>query len=378
MSDVYPLEFDALTFTLEWLTAVTTGYSEEQRDILRDTPRLRWTGASTATANEARAISAAIEASPAGQTMLPDWRYARRVKPVSIGASSVLTVSTGGWPHEVGDVVAFTLAGAWETANITATAAGEITVDVDVTPFVHHAAWMLPLHVATLEGDLKVTPLGGELVTVAAEFIVPLYRNIPSLVVLPTWQGDPILDRRDIALGGTHGVVTQNDVFDAQRGPVTVNQVRKHERARGFYSMSAESSRQLSDVEGVLNTLQGRAITFWKPSWLPDYVPKGTSLSGQTALTAEPTIVDVPERADAVCIVFTDGEQHYYPVSSIVNGTNDTVLTLGTALTRSVTPDNVVTVSRMQQHRLDTDKVKFKVSSGMASSFSIPTLEVLK
>lgn len=375
--DLYPHRFDNVKFSLEWLSAVTLGYASEQRDILRATPRLLWSGQTQLRADDARAAEAILLGN-GGNFYLPDWRYASRVKPVSLGASSELTVSGTGWPYLIGERVAFIYKRTWAMGEVTAVGADSITVDTDATDFVYPTAWMVPVHAATLDDGVQHELFGYDQVGVTFAATITDYRDLSDYGTVSTFDGSPVVTTRDLLQSTGLQGINNYAAEDNNVGPVTMSKTRHHARTRYYHSMEIPSSAEMREQEAYLHTFSGRANKFWKPSWLPDFTPQWVSQPGQNSLFVEPPHVHPNERINAICIEYTDGTFGHHKVGIVATSSYLMTLGLETPLTQRVDVDTVNTISMMSLHRLDTDKVDFTVRNGFASTFTVPTIEVLQ
>lgn len=375
--DLYPHRFDEVTFSLEWLSAVTLGYNSEQRDILRQAPRLLWSGQTQMRADDARAAEAVLLGN-GGNFYMPDWRYAARVKPVSIGASSELTISGTGWPYLVGERVGFVYKRTWAMAEVTAVGADSITVDTDVTDFVFPTAWMFPVHAATLDAEVKHELFGYDQVGVTFSATVTDYRDLSDYGTVDTFDGSPVITTRELLQDTGIQGINNYAAEDNAVGPVTMNKMQHHRRSRYYHSMEIPSSAEMRDKEAYLHTFAGRVNKFWKPSWLPDLKPQWVSQPNQNSLFVVPPHVLPSERIGAICIEYADGTLAHHKVGIVAASSYLMTLGLDTPLTQMVSDDTVKTISLMSLHRLDTDKINFSVRNGFASTFSVPTIEVLQ
>lgn len=377
MVDLYPFSFDTLTFSLEWLSAVTLGYDWEQRDVMRAVPRLIWNGTSQLRADDARNAEA-ILLENGGEFMLPDWRYAQRVKPVSAGASSVLNVSATGWPFLVDEHVAFIYKRKSTLATVTAVGTGTITVDTDVSDYVFPTAWMLPAKAATITASVKHDLLGYDQVSVGVVATVTDYRDLSAYGAVSSFNGNPVLGVRDVFSSEDHHGLSKYEITDNNIGPLSISKTKSHDRSMYFHSMVISSAKEMLATEAYLHTFAGRVNKFWKPSWLPDFVPQLITYPADTGLLVEPPAVNVPGKVSAVCIEYTDGTVTFHRVSTVATTPYLMTLNLLDPITKITQKETVRTISRMGLHRLDTDRIEFSISGGFATAFSVPTIEVLQ
>lgn len=374
---VLPYEFTEINFGLEWVTSVTPTYETEYRQSLRELPRLQFNVTCQLASSETRAVTSMLESS-AGIVDVPDWRYAQRSVASVAGLYTDLTLNLLTWYPEVGDqLLIWNSPEDYVVATMEALNASSIDVDgalpIDVTAH----TWIIPLLSMALTEAPIFTLTGNDTADLQLQGVAVDYKDLSSFATaLPTFNGTPVLSSRDLLLDvNSNYVITNYESFDPGLGQLAVNQVREAMQATFFLSQISNGTQSLFNMEAMLHLLRGRSVPFWKPSWLPDFVPKGVSGVG-TTLTCEPAIFALDGPLDTIAIEYTNGDLVLHTVTNAVSTATETTLTLDPALTLATSVDNVTTVSRAEHHRLDSDLIEMQLQTGGVASMSVPTIRI--
>lgn len=374
---VLPYEFTEINFGLEWLTSVMPTYASEHRQSLRELPRLKFNMTCQLASSETRAVTSMLESS-AGIVDVPDWRYAQRSVASVAGAYTDLTLNLFMWYPEVGDqLLIWNSPEDYYVATMAALNVSSIDVDGALPLDVTANTWIIPLLSMALIEAPVFTLTGNDTTDLQLQGIVVDYKDLSSFATaLPTFDGTPVLASRDLLLdAGTFPIVTNYENFDPGLGQLAVLQIKEAMQAMFFLSQISTGTQSLFDMESMLHLLRGRSTPFWKPSWLPDFIPQGVSGVG-TTLICQPAIFALDGPLDAIAIEYTNGALVLHSVTNAVSTATETTLTLNPALTVATSVGNVTTISRAEHHRLDSDLVELDLHPGGVASMSIPTIRI--
>lgn len=372
-----PYEFTAFDFGLEWLTSVIPTFEAEYRQSLRELPRLELALTCQLESSETRAITTLIEGS-AGILEVPDWRYAQRAVATFVGPDTELTVNLARWYPVVGDTLLI-----WNSktdyyvATMSALNASSIDVTGALPIGVTANTWILPLLSLFLSDVPTFELTGADTTDLQLVGTVVDYKDLSSFAVaLPQFNSTPVLASRDLLLSNdAFPVITNYERFDSGVGHLAVDQIKDAMQAMFFLSTVSDSVQSLFDLEAMLHLLRGRSTPFWKPSWLPDFIPQGTSAVGPT-LICEVAVLVADGPLDAIAIEYTTGDIVLHSVTNAVSTDTETTLTLNPSLTFTTSVATVVTVSRAEHHRLDSDLVELRLQPGGTAEMSVPTIRV--
>lgn len=374
---VLPYEFTEFNFGLEWLTSVVPTYSAEWRQSLREFPRVQFNMTCQLASSETRAVTSMLESS-AGIVDVPDWRYAQRSVATVSGASTDLALNLLIWYPEVGDqLLIWNSPEDYYVATMEALNASSIDVDGALPLDVTANTWIIPLLSMALLDAPTFTLTGNDTTDLQLQGVVVDYKDLSSFAAaLPTFNGTPVLASRDLLLDvNSYPILTNYERFDPGVGQLAVAQIREAMQAMFFLSQISNGTQSLFNMEAMLHLLRGRSVPFWKPSWLPDFIPKGVSGVGPT-LTCEPAVFDLDGPLDAVAIEYTNGALVLHAVTNAVSTPTETTLTLNPALTVATSVGNVTTISRAEHHRLDSDLIELTLQTGGVAAMSVPTIRI--
>lgn len=373
MPDVFPFQPDNLTFTLEWLTKVTQGYRFEQADQMRLIPRLIFAMDMSMSADDARHALDLLETNHTG-LWFGDYRYMRMFTKVS-GTS--FSVSTGGWSYAVGQRVVIMHNGQVRLYEILSEPTpGVFEVDSDISVW-HKHAWIMPAIFSLVMTEPSVAQVGNNEVRLSATIECQEYTDLSTEREEVMLHGAPSFLKRSVSVGQTYGFAQNLSFVDNQTGVATV--VRKVVASQERFALATKINMydELFDLECRLHAVAGRANPVWVSTWLNEFTLKHPIFDVSDKVYVTSNTAGLPAKTQAVVLAYKDGYVSLHRVSITTADQETMILTLLDPVHRYTRTEDLLGISRAGLHRLDSDRIEFKVETGFTAVLNIPTIEVL-
>lgn len=372
MPDVFPFQPDNLTFTLEWLTKVTQAYRFEQADQMRLIPRLMFAMDMSLSADSARHALDLLEANHTG-LWFGDYRYMRMFTRVS---DTSFSVSTGGWSYAAGQHVVIAHNGQVRIYEVLSESSpGVFEVDSDITGW-HKHAWIMPALFAIAINEPSISLVGNNEVRLSATIECQEYVELSTAREEPLLHGAPSFLKRSVSVGQTYGFAQNLSFVDNQTGVATV--VRKMVSSQERFALATKINMydELFDLECRLHAVAGRANPVWVSTWLNEFTLKYPIFDVSDKIYVTTNVAGLPAKTQAVVLAYKDGYVSLHRVSVATADPETMILTLLDPVHRYTRAEDLLGISRAGLHRLDSDRIEFKVEPGFTASFNVPTIEV--
>lgn len=380
----------SVTETLAWLTDVMISPTgAEQRRTMRYAPQ-RTFAFSTALCGEERGLfDNMLLTYGAGNWYLPIWHDA------TVSASGSTSTMIPCQPPQslvVGThiFVGGTTTYDFQITEITAVTSSGITVSPALTRVVPSGTIIHPMTIGRLVEQPQATAMTDDVSVAEIQFLVVIPTNIdPSthyylsdfnltamldsdagvIDINDQYEGFRVLSfEPDWTDGIERGQQRIYDTFDPPVGVPLRNDTAHRPFPTQRYKWVLEGRSNHGIFYGLLQSLRGRAVPVWVPTWMNDFklilAPSGFTI---TVARCGFTLSGGPNyEREHIMVEKTDGTRFYARVvNSAVDSSGNEVLLLNVALPSNISPENVLRISFMSLMRLDHDSIEIEHMTDM-------------
>lgn len=362
----FPFQPDApLTEVLEWKTDVINSHDgTEYRYRVRNAPRQSFSFSVPIPPRLTQLANNVAYAGPGTPIWaVPVWTEAQRLPNVE-GTDEALPAETtsrdfreGGW------AMLWESPEKWRAVKIAGQTANELTLDAPVG-IAFTAPWLFPVNIGRLGADVNRNTDGFQ---TRADFRLITSNNYVINPPAPDQFLGHDIYFDETFMSGTaidEKIETQVDIIDFDTGPVAQFAPWKHNRRSRPYRRIMEGAAEVWAFREWVHRRAGKFRPFWLPTFEHDLYldmapgPVGTSLlfrvDEYTTLTPERTHVAIQTR---------DGSWHPRTITGVTGAGAFRTATLDRELV-NVDSDDIVRVSFLGLHRLDTDRVQLSWIGG--------------
>ncbi len=366
---VFPFRSAGISADVDWLTRVDRTYTTERRDQLRSGPRLSLKSDYELTGQQVRQAQALVELGD-GELTFPDWRFEQPIAAGFAAASLSVVIDAAYFTPAVGDAVIV-----WQDfENFTETTVVSIvsnTITLADGPAVAYGvASVIPAMSGVVTSDLSTSASKGTLTVASLGVTVTDYADLTPWFVGGEYGGKYVAPRDVLGQAQVGSLTMAQSKIDMGLGPIQPVRARLINDWRYSLQMAPISKLGLLSAEAVFHKLAGRLNSFWRPTWLPDFVLNADAPSAQSFIRVE--VVAVGTDIPAIAIERLNGTTEFFGVLSWSSTASYTQINLDDFLAADLNIADVLTISIMRLSRLDTDKISFKFDvAGDASVLAV-------
>lgn len=366
---VFPFRSAGISAEIGWLTRVDPTYTTERRDQLRAGPRLSLKFDYELTGQQVRQAQGLVELGD-GELTLPDWRFEQPIAAGFAAASLSVTIDAAYFTPAVGDAVIV-----WQDfENFTETTVVSIVSNTltlaDGPAVAYGASSVIPALLGVVTDALSTSASRGTLTAASLGVTVTDYADLTAWFVADEYSGKYVAPRDVLGQAQVGSLTMAQSKIDMGLGPIQPVRTRLINDWRYSLQMAPISKLALLSAEAVFHKLAGRLNSFWRPTWLPDFVLNADAPSAQSFIRVE--VVAVGTGIPAIAIERLDGTTEFFGVLSWSSTASYTQINLDDFLAADLNIADIRTISMMRLSRLDTDKISFKFdAAGDASVLAV-------
>ena len=208
--------------------------------------------------------------------------------------------------------------------------------------------------------------------------------DLSSVAAFPTFNGKVLLDESNMVRGGTldESWAKNLQVIDSMTGTFRVFSNTELSRRGTRKTFFCDSRQRLWNVRQLLHALRGRQVTFYLPTFYPEFTPTVALTSGDDTLTFENFGYDqfVGARAprDVIRVVLKDGTTLIRTViSNIVLSVDEERIQVDSAWGVDKSVDEIDFVDYVTLVRMDSDEVTITHGKSIGEAIvTVPVIEV--
>jgi len=356
----------------EWVTSVIKAKAGEQREVLREIPRLTTSSKYFfSTYEKYTKAKGYAKVSAHSKLGVPLWTEGVNLQQVTSG-DLVITMDTAYLDIEVGTSLLLWTRESSEAVTIASLTSSVITLQRAVSVSKKNL-WLFPIAIGYSKGGMKFS-FNSKLAKASLSIVDVQPYIDPSWTAL---QHDslPILTTPSLRKGLNSKYTRKQDTLDAKLGEIVRIDTEDYTREYNTISMIARTRQELYVLRRQLEYLQGRYQPFWLPSFIGDMVlvpPVDYMLLNSGGIN----VISNSWEASAPTTVRIVGDvEESFNISSVIdNGDGTTSIGFDSLATADIL--NITTIQFMVKVRLDSDTIQLKHSKGI-TRVTIPVVEVI-
>jgi hypothetical protein len=353
---------------LTWYTTVLTSASgAEQRYAARNLPR-RLQEASFLPEGPVRAWMAnALQAAFAARWWVPLFHEVAYTT-AALTSGTTIPVDTTDREFVVGGFVMLVKPDDPLTASVHQIAAvGGSTLTLEATDPIFYVfpagSAVMPCAVARMPEKSTLRRHHSRAMEVRIQFEMEDPAVYTPAVLTPTYGGYPVLDTPPNETGDM--TIQYDRILQEFSTPLTRKLVRDTAN-KGFpvtqYRWMAVGRAEQNALRGYFYALNGKRVLTWLPSFDEDFDIIGAAASGSSAMNVKKTggarFGGVRFNRDHIQVALYDGSTINREIASLIESTNNEVLTVDSAWGTALSQDNIKRVSYLTLARLDQDTIE--------------------
>lgn len=365
-----------MTETLEWKTDLLNSHDgTETRQRIRNAARQSFSmECPVPFRNASRAVNITYGGRARARWLIPVWTEAQPVGSVSFGATS-LSLETAHRDFRDGSLaLVWESPEKWRVVRIVEVLPGELTLSAEVGQTLH-GAWVTPLRVGCLRGNLQ-RKTNGHRTSVVINQVAEDNRALePSAP--PQFEGHDIYFDGDLFSGSgvTEDITARVDVIDYEAGLTTQFAPWVYNRRSRPFRRVLDGPEEVWAFREFLHRRAGRFRPFWLPSFEHDLFVDMAGPVTDTLLFRANAYAELGSDQTHIAVQTRDGAWAARTITEVTPSGNFLAATLDAPLV-GVDARDISRVSFLGLKRLDTDRVELRYQGGGVCVCEVRIIEV--